>query len=251
MIISNPSGPDGIIQECERICRLGAGGISGNIQKLRDFISRINMGIDRYFALAEMYDSNWGMDDRRYADDDLELPVKITGLVSGIRDYLMPIDMLSFDQLFVKDPSGVYQQLTEIDDKRNPEEYLEHSPSGTPTAFKRVGNSIIFNVTPNYSMPTNGIRVPIKRNGKKFGVGDSAVTPGIPVLFHPYLARYASYPYLTEQTLKNASAVLKQIGSADPRDALYGGDEAAIATFVANRAKPKTARMTAGYQNNK
>lgn len=250
MIFSNVTGPDGLIQECERICRLGAGGISGNAQYLKDFTSRMNNGIDRFFALVEMYDVNWNLDDRRYADDNLKLPVACTDIKNGVGDYLLDSKFLAITQVFVKDANGNFNQLIEQDDKRDPEAYLLKQPNGTPTHFKFVGNSIILTPKPNYDS-TAGLKLTYKRNGQKFTVADGAVTPGIPVLFHPYLARYASYPFLVEKDLKNAQMVLKQIGSADSRDPLYGGDEAAIATFVSNRAKPKTAGLKPGGQNNK
>lgn len=251
MEFSNITQGSGLIQECERITGLGAGGISGVSQLLKDFTSRLNAGVDRFFALAQVYDSNWNMDDRRYADDDAKLPIGLVNLVSGTGDYLLDIDLLATNgQVFCKDPNGNYKQLEEQDDKTDPQSYLQTQPNGTPTHFKFVGNSIILTPTPNYSV-ANGIKIPYKRTGKKFATDSAGVVPGIPVLFHMYLARYASYPYCAEKGLKNAGAVLKQIGSADREDPLYGGDEAMIALFVSNRSRPKSSGLRAGAQSNK
>src|SRR5690606_7013004 len=145
-------------------------------------------------------------DDRRYADEDGQLPIATTGLVEGTGDYLFDDEFLAVTQVFAKDPNGVFNELTEQDDKNDPEAYLQKQSQGTPKKYELVGSSIVITPTPNYTSE-KALKVTFKRNGKPFLYTDGAITPGIPSLFHPYLARHASYPYLIENNLSHARDV--------------------------------------------
>lgn len=225
---------DGLIQECERITNLGAGGITG--QKLKDFTARINQGIDRFYSIAFQYDALWNFDDRTHGD----LPIATTNIVSGTRDYLFDADLLMVTQVFAKDSSGVFHEIVPQDDLTSPKAYTVDDGSGVPTTYELVGNSIILNPSPNYNS-TGGLKVTFKRNGDKFAYTDGALTPGIPSLFHGYLARFASFPYLVEKSLKHAGAVKQSIME----------DEIAIREFISNRAKPKRAGLRIVQEDNR
>jgi len=62
-------------------------------------------------------------------------------------------------------------------------------------------------------------------------------TPGIPEIHHPYLARHASLPFLIEKSLPQVNQIKKLIGSDNPQDPYYGGDELAIVKHFARRSK--------------
>ena len=251
-VFSNANDGNGLIQECERVTTLGAGGISGVTQLLKDFTARINNAIDRFFVLAFQYDKNWTLDDRGFGDNDITkgLPILATNLVSGTGDYLFDTDILMIEQVFLADSNGTFHELLPSDDKSSPEIYTKPTQSGTPTTYALVGNSIILNYLPNYSS-SGGLKVKCRRVGRHFVYTDGAVALGIPPVFFGYIARYASYPYLLENGLRHAPSVLKQIGSAVPRDPFYGGDELAIANFMSLRGKPKRTRLVGGKQDNK
>src|SRR3990167_5881978 len=112
---------DGLIQECEDICNLGAAGISGVTAKLRTFTRRLNQAKDSFYTIAFKYDQLWNFDDRRYADGDLDLPIATTSLVSGTGDYLFDDEFLAVTQVFAKDSSGTFHELDVQDDKNDPE----------------------------------------------------------------------------------------------------------------------------------
>jgi hypothetical protein len=61
--------------------------------------------------------------------------------------------------------------------------------------------------------------------------------PGIPSIHHTYLARHASIPFLMEKSLPQLNSILKLVGSDNPQDPFYGGDELAIKKHFANREK--------------
>lgn len=239
MVFSETNTGEGLIQECERICLLTPNGISGNTDLLKGFTSRINNALDRFYALAFQYDALWNMDDRRYADSDAELPIATTNLVSGQADYLFSSELLAVTQVFIKDSGGTWRELSPQDDKNSPNIYLG-ATSGVPTHYELVGNSIYLNPTPNYNS-TGGLKVTFKRNGVKFSYTDGGVAVGIPSLFHAYLARYASLPYLMEKGMPHAGQFSQLINQ----------DEEAIAKFVSNRAKPKRISIGITNENNR
>lgn len=240
MVFSETNTGDGLIQECERITNLNALGISAVPQKMKDFTARINNGLDRFYSIVFQYDNLWNFDDRNYADSDQNLPIATTSISSGTRDYLFNDELLMVTQVFAKDSNGTFHELTPQDDKNTPNAYLVSDGSGTPTSYELVGNSIILNPSPNYNS-SGGLKVTFKRNGVKFTYTQGGVAIGIPSLFHVYLARYASYPYLVEKSLKHANAVKQLIME----------DEQAIKLFVSNRAKPKRAGLKIAQESNR
>lgn len=78
---------------------------------------------------------------------------------------------------------------------------------------------------------------------------NASKVPGIPEIYHPYLARHASLPFLIEKSLPNKNDIMKLIGSDNPRDPFYGGDELAIAEYFANRNKDLPNRMIPKIEN--
>src|SRR6185503_1898724 len=185
MVFNDTSIGNGLIQECERITGLGDTGISNNATLLKDFTARLNSAKDRFYALAFEYDALWELDDTKQTD----LPIATTNLVLGQRDYLFASELLAVDQVFVKNPSGIWNEITAQDDKNAPNAYIGVE-TGTPTEFELVGNSILLYPIPSYNS-TLGLKVTFKRNGPKFSSSDGSVDVGIPSLFHPYLAREA------------------------------------------------------------
>lgn len=226
---------EGLIQECEDLCNLGVGGISGNTNLLKRFTARINGAIDRFYALAFRYDLNWNFDGSNQTD----LPIATVNIVSGQQDYTFASELLMVTQVFAKDSNGTFHELTEQDDKNAPNVYLT-TTSGVPTRYELVGNSILLDAIPNYNS-TAGLKVTFKRNGVKFTYSDGAIAIGIPSLFHHFLARYASYSFLVSKGLKHAGAI----------GGLVVQDEMAIKEFIANRAKPKRMRMTVNQESNR
>lgn len=235
MVFSNITDGSGLIQECERISGLGPAGITGHTPRLKDFTTRINGAIDRFYALIFRYDSNWNYDDRNQTD----LPIATTNLVSAQADYQFADELLVVSQVFAKDSSGAWHELYAQDDRENPKSFLT-ATTGLPTQYDLVGNSIILTPTPNYNS-TSGLKVSFKRNGNKFTYTDGSTPLGIPSLFHMYIPRVASLPYLIE----------KQLPYKNDIAALIQSDEALIKEFMSTRAKPKRIALTPKQENNR
>ncbi len=236
MLWNDTTNLTGVVQEGERRLLLGVGAISGNTTKLKEFIARCGQAIDRFYAIAFKYDSLWNFDDRNQTD----LPIATTNLISGQADYQFASELLGVTQVLCKDSSGVYQVLDEQDDKNDPYAYKTQE-SGTPTKYELVGNSIITDKIPNYNS-TDGLKVTFKRNGVKpaYNVADD-VSPGIPSLFHPFLANFAALQF----------AIDKQMDNRRDLAILVEKDEVSIRDFISNRAKPKRAGLRVKQESNK
>lgn len=231
---------------------MNAAGISGVPQLLKDFTARINDAIDWYLMLGLKYDQNWVLDDRGFGDADATkgLPILSTNIVSGYGDYLFDTDMLMVEQVFCADANGNFNELLPEDDKSSPDLYTKPTQTGTPTKYSLIGNSIVTNFIPNYSI-AKGLKVKSRRVGRHFLSTDGAIPLGLPPVYFGPIARKASYPYVMEKGLKHAAALKKEIGSDNPRDPYYGGDGLAIANFMSQRGRPRRMRMMGGRQNNR
>ncbi len=237
MLWNDTSNLTGVVQEGERICQVGIGGFSSNTNKLKEFMARCGQALDRFYAIVFKYDQLWNFDDRNQTD----LPIASTNVITSQQDYQFATELLGVTQVFCKDSSGTFQELQEQDDRNDPEAYLRKQSTGTPTHYELVGNSILLNPIPNYNS-TLGLKVTFKRNGVKPAHDvASDVSPGIPSVFHPYIARMASLPYLIDRQMNNKNDVA----------ALVEKDEIAIREFISNRAKPKRAGLRIKAESNK
>jgi len=84
----------------------------------------------------------------------------------------------------------------------------------------------------------------ITTSGSQSGVHylvQTSKVPGIPVIHHPYLAKYASLPYLIENEKPQVNAVAQQIQI----------DELAIEEYFSTRDKDVIKRIVPARQNNK
>lgn len=216
MVFSQTTTLDGIIQEIERITLLGNGAISGNTTQLKNFTARVNQALDRFFAIALTSDGSWQFDDINYTD----LPIGVTDLVSGQQDYAFASDVLSVDKILVKDSAGNWLELQPVDihEKRLASRNIWQLPgsSGIPTSYDKFANSIFLDPIPNYNS-VGGLKVVFKRNASKFVSSDTTKEPGIPSLFHPYLARVAALSHLIENGHQSTNSISVLVASDEQR----------------------------------
>lgn len=230
---SDTSNLTGLIQEIERITQLGVAGISGSADLLKGFTVRINQGLDRYCYLALMGDGKWQVDDTGAAD----LPIGISNLVSGQQDYSFASDVLTVSKVLVKDTAGNWNELVPVDIQENNRASksiweLPSNNAGVPRHYDKFANSVFLDPIPNYAS-TGGLKVVFSRNFTKFVSGDTTATPGIPSIFHPYLALYGSYPFLRDNGKANIRDVQMDILRL----------EDAITEFYSKRTKDEPQRL--------
>lgn len=227
MVFSDAVNESGMIQEVDRIS-----GSTDNTYSLKAKTARINQALDRFVVLALQADDEWQFDDINAID----LPVATTNIVSGQYDYTFAAELLSVTKVLVADVNGSFREIPQVDQYDWPAKNIYRQPvgnTGTPNKYDVNANSLFLDPVPNYN-GSLALKVVFKRNAIKFVSTDTTTQPGIPVLFHPYLCRYAALPFLIEKKLPQRGDVASQIGL----------DEMAITDFMANRDRTRPTRLS-------
>ena len=179
---------------------------------------------DRVVSLINGADSLWQFDDSNNSD----LPIATTNLVSGQQDYSLATTHLTIDRVDVKDTSGNWTPLTQIDQqtlKRDRSQAMSsyQSTNGIPTEYDVLGSSVLLYPTPNFSQNAS-LKIYFTRGPLKFDytlgtftdtTGSTASNPGWNSLFHDLIPLLASYDYCSTNGLKNASNLLVMIQSKE------------------------------------
>lgn len=226
MVFSDVATQGGMIQEIDRIC-----GTTDNTYSLLAKTARVNQALDRFVVLALQADDEWQFDDINAID----LPVATTNIVSGQYDYTFAAELLSITKVLVADVNGAFQEIPQVDQYDWPARNIYRQPisnGGTPNRYDVNANSLFLDPVPNYN-GSSALKVVFKRNALKFVSTDTTTQPGIPVLFHPYLCRYAALPFLIEKKLPQRGDIASQIAV----------DEVAIGDFMANRDRTRPTRL--------
>lgn len=226
-----------IVSEIKRIC-----GTDTSSYPLVDMTRRANMALDRFVFLAMTSNSSWQWDDLNNTSD---LPIGTTNLVSGQQDYVFASDVLFVEKVLCKDSAGTWQELTPVDvvDSKDASRNiwtLPSSNSGSPTRYDKFANSLLLDPIPNYAS-SSGLKVVFQRGPSYFISTDTTKSPGIPSIFHGYIARFASLPFLIE----NSKPAKNDIA------ALIAVDEDSIQDYFSARSKDVRRRLTVSQENNR
>jgi hypothetical protein len=233
---SNADSQD-IVHEVLKICDT-----STNSYPVVDITRRCNTALDRFWFLAMTSNGLWQVDD---LNNSTTLPIGTTNVVSGQYDYSLASDVLLIEKVLCKDANGNWQELEPVDvtDSKNESRNIWTRPSsnsGSPTKYDLVANSLLLDPVPNYNS-TNGLKVVFQRGPSYFDTDDNTKTPGIPVIFHTYIARYAALQFLIEKRLPAVQGIAQ----------LVAEDEAAIKDWYAFRNKATRTRLTVRQESNR
>lgn len=229
MLYNDTTNKTGICQEIDLIC-----GSNTTSYPLADKNRRLNSALDDFVLMAVKEASGWSIEDTGETD----LPVATRNLTSGTQDYAFPTELLVLEKLECLSSDG----STWIELK--PTEQLDvNVPNGIPAEYKKVGNSFLLSPTPSYSV-SSGLKAHYRRAFNYSTLSGSTFTPtspGIPSVFHTWLAQKASLPYLIENSIDSRGDIANQI--------LQGND--LIVAYFGKRPKDVKRRMVVSYQNNK
>jgi hypothetical protein len=226
-----------IIDKIDRVCGTNSTSYT-TAQKTVD----VNLALDEVFQIA-LKNGGWNVDDWNQSKD----PFITTNLVSGQRDYHFVYDedsnlILDIYKVMVKDSSGVFHEITPVDQQTtaNSTFYDGQNTTGTPTTYDKTGNGIFLDVIPSYSS-TNGLKIFISREATRFLTSDTTKVAGIDGLCHDYLYLKAAYEYARDKTLSNREAIYRDLQDAKNKvNDRYG-----------RRNKDDVKRIISMYQNNK
>ncbi len=214
MVISDHTLEDAIFQEIDRVC-----GTDDNNFTILAKIARYNGALDRFMSIAISNDGTWQFDDLNKGD----LPIGTADLKDGQQDYEFADEILTVEKVLVKDSGGIWIEITPANMRnRNAESRrrnyngnnivgdpiwtLPSDNVGVPTRYQKFAHSLLLDPIPNYDS-TKGLKVVFKRNAVKIvetdldPSDDLSTECGVPSIFHPYIARMASLPYLVEKNL--------------------------------------------------
>lgn len=210
---------------------------------LIDKANDCNEALDHFWFLALTCDGKWQIDDSNYTD----LPIGITDIVSGQQDYSLASDVMEIEKVFAKDSAGNWTELRPVDITATKQDIqarniwqLPANDSGAPTAYDKVGVSIFLNSIPNYAS-TGGLKVVFKRGPSYFVSSDTTKQPGIPVIFHDYISRYASWLFLVDKNPAKADKLFLSLRQ----------EEDNIGEFFSKRDKDVKPRFVPMYRSSR
>lgn len=234
MDFSNTTTLEGIIQEINRICNA-----DNSTYSLKDKTARANIAMDRFFTLAFQADGRWSFDDL----NQTTAPLQSINLVSGTEKYALDTftsEIINILRVEMLDPTGLGVTLQRLDRQSIQWESLPqyNSVAGTPRNYDLLGKYIYLYPKPSYNS-TNGLSLYFNRNKVSFVSTDTTTDPGIPSIFHSYIARYASLPFLIEK------------GKAQKEDIkqLIVEDEQAILAHFSHREEGLPTQVMPKYRN--
>lgn len=216
----------GLCQEVDGIC-----GTNSTTYPLADKTRRANMALSRFVGIALSADDRWQFDDTNYTD----FPIGSTNLVSGQGDYSLATSMLKILKVQILDPQGNTVNLIPIDMNDTTEAQSElFKTDGTPVYYDKFANSPILYPAPNYDL-AGGLTVYYQRDASYFTASDTTKNPGIPSIFHEYIALKMAEPYLRDKGKENYVSV---------RNEIQKYEEERIPEFYAKRNKDERPRLT-------
>lgn len=224
-----------IVSEINDICNS-----DNNSYPIEAKTRRVNTALDRFFTLAFQSDGRWNFDDL----NQTAAPIQSISLVSGTQAYALDtfaseiINTLRFE---ITDGTGAKTQLRRLDSPSVEGALTNyHSGNGTPKEYDLIGKYIYLYPAPDYSA-SSALTVYFERNKSAFVTTDTTKVPGIPSIFHEYICRYASLPYLIEFQKGQKNDVANQIQV----------DEVAILNYFNNREKGVRRYMAAANTNSR
>lgn len=204
MVYNDTTNLAGCVQQIERLCKTGSGGITGNTTLFKQITASFNQGVKNVFVALLKADKNWKVDDSAYTD----FPTAQVDLSNGVRDYLLPAASVGgdFSTLYrinfvrILDASGNKLNLTPLDSEEdmNNETYSAGSTTGTPQYYRLHGKSILLFPTPATGKVTmtDGLEIDFQRSPSPFSItGTDSVQPGFIDAFHDIPCYYASSEY--------------------------------------------------------
>ena len=196
----------------------------------------INNAYANYFLIGAQTEKRWQLDDTNHP----KYPIITTALTANQQDYTFTTDeqgnqILDIYRVEIIDSTGLAVELSPIDQFDIKGQALTEflKDAATPTYYDKTANGIILYPTPNYTNAA-GLKIYYNRTPEYFTVSDTTKLPGIPDMFHEYLAIRPSYQYCLRKGLPQTPN-LKQ-------DMMIM--EEGIKDYYKSRSKDEIKRMT-------
>ncbi|HAX98436.1 MAG TPA: hypothetical protein DCY12_06010 [Candidatus Atribacteria bacterium] len=191
MVFSDTTNYNGLIQNCEFICNLGATGISGNTALLKDFTRNINNRYDQIISIILESMDGWDWDDSNQTD----YPIATANLVANQQDYTFPTTLLKIKRVEVSYDGTEWHEVTpfDISQRSRPTDTTSIADDFTATEpyYDIVGSAVFLYPIPASNV-TSGLKIWYFREKDAFTTTDTTQKAGFDSVFHPMLAVGAS-----------------------------------------------------------
>jgi len=263
LVYSDTANLKGILQLIEKELEFEYGYITGNATRLKKWTAEVNLTHDEVLAKIFTLGGKWNFDDTNHT----KYPEIECDLVSGQRDYTFTTDeqgnvILDIHRVLVKNPDGTYVDINPVDKQSggvnknvDTSRFIDgKNLTGTPTAYDKTANGIIFDLIPNYSWRqaqegSKGVKILINREGSYFTTSDSTKKPGIDGRLHEIYAVNPAYKYALRKGTANLSGLSKR------RQELIGDDTLGIKGLLhevyGKRERDVIGRLTPLFEDNR
>jgi len=213
MQFSDTSNRTGIIELVEDLT--GTPSTTTSSYPLKTKTRDINNAFARFMMLAISHAGKWQIDDTNQTGH----PILTTNLVENQQDYNYTVDgestpnqILDLFRVEVKDSSGNWSQIYPFDQSDIQGQPLTTlmSTAGIPQYYEKIGNSLFLYPKPSASV-TSGLKLWFARTPSYFVSTDTTKKPGIPDIFHEYLAYRAAYQFCSRKTMKIAETYKRDV----------------------------------------
>lgn len=241
MVFSDSTDRDGIIELIEDMT--GTQSATTSSYTLKTKTRDVNNAYANYFLIGFQAEGRWQLDDTNHT----KYPIITTNLVANQLDYSFTVDeqsnqILDIYRVEILDPNGLAVELSPIDQFDIKGQALTEfmKDEATPIYYDKTANGIILYPASNYNA-TAGLKIYYNRTPSYFVSTDTTKQPGIPDMFHEYLALRPSYQYCLRKGLSQVNN-LKQ-------DMLLM--EESIRSYYAQRSKDEVKRMSPAYRSSR
>lgn len=214
-----------------------------NTYPIADLTADLNTIYSEYVSVMLSSDTRWQWDDSNFST----LPISTTDLVSGQRDYKFNDTFLKVIKVYVKDATGNYYELTQLDPQDSVSNFEAMSMNennsgntGQPAWFDLDGDILRLQPSPNYSQ-TDGVKVFFQRYESVFASTDTTKVPAIPYPFHMGLAYGTAHIF----ALVHGQPTVDRLKIEDIEC------RKSLAEFLSKRNKAERPTLTAKFRNPK
>lgn len=239
---SDTTNNSGLLQLFEKEIGASYGYVSGNTARLQEFTGDANDALNDFKFLEITADGTWQSDDTNFDD----YAIIKTNIVSGQADYPFLKDennnyILEIERIDVADENGTFRRI-EVSDVQTEKDTIGfiNTVSGVPYRYDLIANAIFLDPVPNYNY-TNGLQMYVSRTNSYFVTSDTTKIPGIPALFHRYIAIKAAHTYAERQNLEISERLFRKVFTMEQQ----------IQEYYARRNNDKRKRLTVSNESNR
>lgn len=210
---SNTTTKKALVQLYEKTIGANYGDVSGNADRLAEFIADANIAIDKYLLLWAKSAGTWQADDINHTD----FQIITANLVDGQRDYPFTTDEnsnrivdISKVLIYPSATSTNYEELMPVDELEiGSSDILVNTVEGKPNRYGKLGNAVLLDPIPSYNA-TAGIKMVVNREGSYLTTSDTTKVVGVPA-YHEFFYLFPAWQYAKRNNFSDVAKFEKDV----------------------------------------